>query len=72
VLGANDEWSRLPLLNRRVATVPPEPFRRLGGGAIRAALLACEEADEQGSRAPLPARIGAFVPRALGMRLGQR
>lgn len=71
-LGADDAWSRLPLVHRRVPTVPPEPFRRIGGGAIRAAMLACEEADEQGRRAPLPARVGAFVPRALGLRLGQR
>jgi hypothetical protein len=71
-LGADDEWTRLPLVHRRVATVPPEPFRRVGGGAIRASILACEEADEEGRRAPLPARVGAWVPRALGMRLGQR
>ena len=71
-VGADDEWSRLPLVNRDAATVPPEPFRRLGGGVIRAAMLECEEADEEGRTPPLPARIGAFVPRALGMRLGQR
>ena len=69
---ADDEWTRLPLVHRKVATVPPEPFRRLGGGAIRAAILACEQAAEAGRRAPLPARIGAWLPRALGMRLGQR
>ncbi len=72
VLGADDEWRRLPLVGRRTARVPREPFRRLGGGAIRAAILACEEADERGRRAPALARLGAFVPRALGMRLGQR
>jgi glycine/D-amino acid oxidase-like deaminating enzyme len=72
VLDAEDEWARLPLVNRRVATVPREPFRRLGGGAIRAAILACEEAEDGGRRAPLPARLGAWAPRALGMRLGQR
>ncbi|HSP74517.1 MAG TPA: FAD-binding oxidoreductase, partial [Gaiellaceae bacterium] len=72
VQGADDEWTRLPLVNRRAATVPREPFRRLGGGAIRAAILACEEAEQDGRKAPLAARFGAFVPRALGMRLGQR
>jgi hypothetical protein len=59
-------------VHRRPATVPREPFRRLGGGAIRAAILACEEAEEQGLRAPVAARIGAAVPRKLGMRLGRR
>jgi glycine/D-amino acid oxidase-like deaminating enzyme len=72
VRGERDEWSTLPLVGRRVATVPGEPMRRAGGGAIRAAILACEEAEEEGRRAPLPARVGATVPRLLGMRLGQR
>jgi glycine/D-amino acid oxidase-like deaminating enzyme len=72
VLGADDEWTRLPLVRRRVARVPREPFRRLGGGAIRAAILACEEADEAGRRPPAAARLGAAIPRALGMRLGRR
>jgi glycine/D-amino acid oxidase-like deaminating enzyme len=72
VTGADDEWTRLPLVQRTPASVPPEPFRRLGGGVIRAAILGCEEAEEAGRRAPLPARVGAYVPRALGMRLGQR
>jgi glycine/D-amino acid oxidase-like deaminating enzyme len=72
VQGADDEWTRMPLVHRRPATLPREPFRRLGGGAIRAAILACEEADEQGRAAVWPARIGAAIPRALGMRLGRR
>jgi glycine/D-amino acid oxidase-like deaminating enzyme len=72
VRGVEDEWTALPLVRRRVATVPPEPFRRLGGGAIRAAILACEEAEEAGRRPPLAARATAAVPRLLRMRLGQR
>jgi glycine/D-amino acid oxidase-like deaminating enzyme len=72
VLDAEDEWTRLPLVRREVARVPREPFRRLGGGAIRAAILAYEEADEAARRAPAWARLGAWLPRALGMRLGQR
>ena len=72
VLGADDELTRLPLVNRKVATVPPEPFRRLGGGAIRAAILACEEAEEAGLAPPLHARAVAAVPRLLGLRVGQR
>jgi glycine/D-amino acid oxidase-like deaminating enzyme len=72
VAGLDDEWTRLPLVDRQVARVPPEPFRRVGGGAIRASILACEEAEEDGRTAPVLARMGAFVPRALGLRLGQR
>jgi hypothetical protein len=52
--------------------VPREPFRRVGGGAIRAAILALEEAEEEGRRGSPLARCVASVPRMLGMRLGQR
>ncbi|HEY6961448.1 MAG TPA: FAD-dependent oxidoreductase [Gaiellaceae bacterium] len=72
VRGVDDEWTRLPLVDRRVARVPREPLRRLGGGAIRGAILACEEAEEHGRRASRAARTVAAVPRVLGMRLGQR
>jgi glycine/D-amino acid oxidase-like deaminating enzyme len=72
VQDADDEWARLPLVDRRVATVPREPFRHVGGAAIRAAILALEEAEEQGRRPPPLARAVAAVPRLLGMRLGQR
>jgi glycine/D-amino acid oxidase-like deaminating enzyme len=72
ILGADDDLTRLPLVNRTVATVPREPIRRLGGGAIRAVILACEEAEEAGRRPPRLAGAVAAVPRLLGMRLGQR
>jgi glycine/D-amino acid oxidase-like deaminating enzyme len=72
VRGEDDEWARLPLVDRRVETVPREPFRHLGGAAIRAAILALEEAEEHGRRPPPLARPVAAVPRLLGMRLGQR
>ncbi len=68
----DDEWSGLPLVRGRGSGVPPEPIRYLGGAAIRRAILACEEADEGGRRAPLPARAVAALPRILGMRLGMR
>lgn len=70
--GRDDEWTRHALVNRDGARVPGEPWRRLGGGLIRASILACEEAEEAGRRAPLPARAGAAIPRLLGLRLGQR
>ena len=70
--GREDEWTALPLVGRRVARVPREPARRLGGGAIRAAILACEEAEEAGRRPPAPARAVAAVPRLLGLHVGQR
>jgi len=72
VLDADDEWSRLPLATRRVPSLPPEPLRRLGGGIVRASIMACESAEERGRRAPLAARAGAALPRLLGIELGTR
>ena len=71
-LDADDEWTRLPLATRRVPRLPGEPLRRLGGGLVRASIMACEEAEEQGRRPPLAARAGAALPRLLGMELGTR
>jgi glycine/D-amino acid oxidase-like deaminating enzyme len=72
VLGADDEYSRLPLVTRRVPALPPEPIRRLGGGIVRGSILACEEREEDGRRAPLPARVVAALPRLTGMKIGTR
>lgn len=71
-LGADDDWSALPLVRRPAATLPPQPFKQLGGAAIRAAILAVEEADEAGRRPPRLARAVASLPRALGIRVGTR
>jgi len=71
-LGADDEWTRLPLATRRVPRLPGEPLRRVGGGAVRAAIMACEEAEEQGRTPSLPARGVAALPRLLGLELGTR
>jgi glycine/D-amino acid oxidase-like deaminating enzyme len=71
-LGVDDELTRLPFVTRRVPKLPPEPIRRLGGGLVRASIMACEEAEEEGRRGPLPARVGAALPRLLGMSVGTR
>jgi glycine/D-amino acid oxidase-like deaminating enzyme len=72
VQGVDDELTRLPLVTRRVPKLPPEPFRRLGGGLVRASIMACEAAEEEGGRGSLPARVGAALPRVLGMSVGTR
>ena len=71
-LGADDEWTRLPLVTRSVPTLPPEPLRRIGGGLVRSAIMACEAAEEQERRPPRAARVGAALPRLIGMELGTR
>jgi glycine/D-amino acid oxidase-like deaminating enzyme len=70
--GRDDEWTALPLATRRVPTLPPEPLKRLGGGLVRAAIMACETAEEDGRQAPVAARAGAAIPRLLGMQIGTR
>ncbi len=72
VLGIDDELTDLPLVTRKVPKLPPEPVKRLGGGLVRAAIMACEEAEEEGRRPPLAARVGAGIPRALGLTIGTR
>jgi glycine/D-amino acid oxidase-like deaminating enzyme len=72
VLGEDDELTRLPFVTRRVPKLPPEPVKRLGGGLVRASILAVEEAEEAGRKASLPARAGAALPRLLGLRIGTR
>jgi glycine/D-amino acid oxidase-like deaminating enzyme len=71
-LGTDDEWTRSPLATRDLPRLPPEPFRRVGGGLVRWAIMACEAAEEEGRSAPLVARAGAALPRLLGMELGTR
>jgi glycine/D-amino acid oxidase-like deaminating enzyme len=71
-LRADDDWTRLPLATRRVPALPPEPLRRLGGGLVRSAIMACEAAEERGVRPSLAARAGAAIPRLLRMELGTR
>jgi glycine/D-amino acid oxidase-like deaminating enzyme len=71
-LGVEGEWTELPLANRRLPSLPPEPLKRIGGGLVRAAILACERAEEEDRRPPLAARAGAGLPRVLGMEIGTR
>jgi glycine/D-amino acid oxidase-like deaminating enzyme len=72
VMRRDDEWTALPLATRSVPSLPPEPLKRLGGGLVRTAIMACEEANEEGRRPPLPARLGAALPRLFRMEIGTR
>ncbi|MCG7391606.1 FAD-binding oxidoreductase [Microvirga sp. ACRRW] len=72
VLNERDRWSGLPFCTRPLPSLPPEPFRFTGASAIRSAILACEEADEQNRGAPALARAVAALPKLLGLRIGVR
>jgi glycine/D-amino acid oxidase-like deaminating enzyme len=71
-LGVDDGWSRLPLVDRRIRKLPPEPLNFIGGSAVRKAMIAVEEAEESGRRPSAPARLVASLPRRLGLRVGTR
>jgi glycine/D-amino acid oxidase-like deaminating enzyme len=71
-LGIEDELTALPLVNRSLRPLPPEPIKRLGGGLIRAAALRVEEAEQAERRAAAPLRALAGLPRLLGLRVGTR
>ena len=72
VLDENDMWANLPLVCRALPTLPPEPFRTWGGRAVRRAIIACEEAEEQNRRPPPLAGAVATLPRLFGLRIGTR
>ena len=72
VLGNRDDWSRLPLVTRNVRRYPPEPVRWVGGAIDRAAVMACEEAEEEGRRGSPVARAISAVPRLVGLPIGTR
>jgi glycine/D-amino acid oxidase-like deaminating enzyme len=72
VLGADDEWTRLPLVHRDVPKLPPELLKRLGTAPIRAATIAVEDAEQNGHRSSAALRAVAALPRVLGIPLGRR
>ncbi len=71
-LGVEDELTALPLVNRSVRPLPPEPIKGVGGGLVRGAALRVEEAEQAGRRPALPLRAIAALPRLVGLRVGTR
>lgn len=71
-LGSHDEWTALPLVERRARRLPPEPFRYVGGRLVRWGTLSSEEAIGAGRRPSAAARAAAAIPRLLRMPIGTR
>jgi len=71
-LGARDEWTALPLVERRARRLPPEPFRYAGGWVVRWGTLASEEAVGAGRQPSAAARAAAAIPRLLRLPIGIR
>jgi glycine/D-amino acid oxidase-like deaminating enzyme len=71
-LGVEDEWTALPLVERRARRLPPEPLRYVGGRVVRWGTLASEQASADGRRPSAVARAAAAIPRLLRMPIGTR
>ena len=72
VLQEDNEWTRSFFVRRTLPAFPPEPWRFIGGRIVRAAIIRCEEAEEDETAPPLLARLGAAIPRVFGIRVGTR
>jgi len=72
VLGERNGWTESLFCRRIVPRFPPEPFRTYGGRLVRASILSCEEAEDLGRRPHIAARIGAWLPKALNIKVGMR
>lgn len=72
VLGEKNEWTNSLFCRRDVPKFPPEPFKTFGGRLVRAAILSCEEAEDRGQRPNAAARFGAWLPKAMNIKVGMR
>src|ERR1700694_4250396 len=70
ITGADTDNVRLPMVNARPRTLPPEPFRSLGAAVMRRAMIAKETAEEQGRKPNFLVSELARTPRRLGYLLG--
>lgn len=70
-LGQADELTALAIVDPPSPRVPPEPWRFLGGAAIRAAIERKERAEERGRRPDALSSLVADVPRRLGYHIGR-
>jgi glycine/D-amino acid oxidase-like deaminating enzyme len=68
--GAGTDLTRLPMVNAKPRTFPPEPLRSLGAAAVRRAIIAYDTAEEEGRRPHPLASVVAHLPRRLGYLLG--
>jgi hypothetical protein len=66
------EEAKSSLARRKPALLPPEPLRSLGARLVRSALLAIDDAECAGKRAPVAARAVARLPELLGLRVATR
>ncbi len=70
ITGADTDNVRLPMVNTRPKSFPPQPFRSWGASVMRRAMIAKETAEERGLRPNFLVDQLARTPRRLGYLLG--
>ncbi len=70
VLGVDSDAVRLPLVNARTKTFPPEPLRSMGAAMVRRAIISFDTAEEKGEHPNPIASVVAHLPRKMGYLLG--
>jgi glycine/D-amino acid oxidase-like deaminating enzyme len=70
-LDRRDEYARLPIVDPSPQRVPPEPFHWLGGTAIRAGIMAKENAESNGRSPSKVASTLARIPELIGFHIGR-
>jgi hypothetical protein len=70
-LDRRDEHSSLAIVDPPKASVPPEPFRYIGGNIIRRAILRKEQAEEQSRTPGRVTRIVSGIPEKIGIHVGR-
>jgi glycine/D-amino acid oxidase-like deaminating enzyme len=70
ITGADTDNARLPMVNARPPSFPPEPLRSLGAAVVRRAMIAKETAEERGQKPGFLVSQVARTPRRMGYLLG--
>jgi len=68
--GADDEWTRLPLVHREPRRFPPEPLRSAGAALAQGAIVRRDEAHDRDEEPDPITDLIAHVPRWMGYELG--
>jgi glycine/D-amino acid oxidase-like deaminating enzyme len=70
VTAADSDEVRLPMVNAKPRSFPPQPLRAAGAAIVRRAIIAKDTAEEQGRRPSPLAEAIAHLPRRFGYMLG--
>ena len=69
-VGAEDDFTRLPIVGAEPKPFPPEPLRSPGALLVTRAIMRKDDAEDLGGRALAPVDFLARIPRRLGYNLG--